>query len=214
MARPLLTTARLELRPLTADDSDLLVELDGDRAVMEFLTGRETPPEEVIEVWMPQRTDPAHDALGLGYWSGFEGGEFVGWFCLTPTGDREAELGYRLRQRAWGRGLASEGARRLLEHGFATAGLRRIWAETMAVNVRSRAVLDRVGLRHVSTDVRQWDAPLPGAELGEVVYELTADEFDRTRDEPSARRRAPQPKLRGPSSGAGASGHRGLGPTW
>ena len=182
MARPLLTTARLELRPLTADDSDLLVELDGDRAVMEFLSGRETPPDEVIEVWMPQRTDPAHDALGLGYWSGFEEGEFVGWFCLTPTGDREAELGYRLRQRAWGRGLASEGALRLLEHGFATARLRRIWAETMAVNARSRAVLERVGLRQVRTDVRQWDDPLPGAELGEVVYELTADEFDHTRN--------------------------------
>lgn len=180
MARPALATARLELRPLTADDGDLLIELDGDRAVMEFLTGRETPPDEVVEVWMPRRTDPSHDALGLGYWSAFERGEFVGWFCLTPTGDDEAELGYRLRQRAWGRGLASEGAERLLDHGFTTVQLRRIWAETMAVNVRSRAVLERIGLRHVSTDVRRWDDPLPGAELGEVVYELTADEF-RTR---------------------------------
>ena len=187
MTRPRLSTARLELRPLTADDSDLLVELDGDRAVMEFLSGRETPPDEVIEVWMPQRTDPAHDALGLGYWSGFEDGEFVGWFCLTPTGDGEAELGYRLRQRAWGRGLASEGALRLLEHGFVTARLRRIWAETMAVNVRSRAVLERLGLRHVSTDVRQWDDPLPGAELGEVVYELTAQEFASRRAATSGR---------------------------
>jgi RimJ/RimL family protein N-acetyltransferase len=177
MGRPVLTTARLELRPLTADDGDLLIELDGDRAVMELLTGRETPPDEVIEVWMPRRTDPAHDAAGLGYWSAFEQGQFVGWFCLTPTGDDEAELGYRLRQRAWGRGLASEGATGLLEHGFATVRLRRIWAETMAVNVRSRAVLERVGLRHVSTDVRHWDDPLPGAELGDVVYELTADEF-------------------------------------
>ena len=38
MARPHLTTPRLELRPLHADDSDLLVELDGDPDVMEFLT--------------------------------------------------------------------------------------------------------------------------------------------------------------------------------
>jgi RimJ/RimL family protein N-acetyltransferase len=177
MARPRLSTARLELRPLTADDSDLLVELDGDRAVMEYLTGRETPPEEVIEVWMPQRTDPAHDELGLGYWSAYEQDEFVGWFCLTPSHDDAAELGYRLRQRAWGRGLASEGAARLLAHGFETVRLQRIWAETMAVNVRSRAVLERLGLRQVRTEVRTWDDPLPGAELGEVVYELTAEEF-------------------------------------
>lgn len=181
MARPSLTTARLELRPLTDDDGALLVELDGDPAVMEFLTGRETPPDEVIEVWMPQRTDPAHDRLGLGYWSAFEHDEFVGWFCLTPTGGDAAELGYRLRQRAWGRGLASEGAARVLEHGFDTVRLRRIWAETMAVNTRSRAVLRRLGLRPVRTDVRQWDEPLPGSELGEVVYELTATEFDRMR---------------------------------
>jgi RimJ/RimL family protein N-acetyltransferase len=179
MTRPVLTTARLELRPLTADDEALLVELDGDPAVMEHLTGRGTAPDEVIEVWMPQRTDPAHDALALGYWSGYEHDEFVGWFCLTPTGDGAAELGYRLRQRAWGRGLASEGAARLLEHGFGTVGLRRIWAETMAVNARSRAVLDRLGMRPVRTEVRQWDEPLPGAELGEVVYELTSEEFER-----------------------------------
>jgi RimJ/RimL family protein N-acetyltransferase len=177
MARPHLATTRLELRPLTADDSDLLVELDGDPSVMEFLTGRGAAPEEVIEVWMPQRTDPAHDSLGLGYWSGFEDGVFVGWFCLTPTGEDAAELGYRLRKRAWGRGLASEGAIALLEHGFGTVGLNRIWAETMAVNVRSRAVLERLGLRKVRTDIREWDHPLPGAELGEVVYELTAAEF-------------------------------------
>jgi RimJ/RimL family protein N-acetyltransferase len=177
MPRPTLSTTRLELRPLTADDGDLLVELDGDRAVMELLTGRDTPPDEVIEVWMPRRTDPAHDALGLGYWSAFEDGDFVGWFCLTPTDDDAAELGYRLRQRAWGRGLASEGGARLLQHGFETVRLQRIWAETMAVNARSRAVLQRLGLRHVRTEVRRWDEPLPGAELGEVVYELTADEF-------------------------------------
>jgi RimJ/RimL family protein N-acetyltransferase len=181
MARPALATGRLELRPLTADDDDLLVELDGDPAVMEFLTGRATAPGEVVEVWMPQRTDPAHDELGLGYWSAYEHGTFVGWCCLTPTGDGVAELGYRLRQRAWGRGLASEGAARVLEHGFGTVGLRRIWAETMAVNTRSRAVLERLGLRHVRTEVRQWDDPLPGSELGEVVYELTADEFERGR---------------------------------
>jgi RimJ/RimL family protein N-acetyltransferase len=181
MSRPHLLTPRLELRPLHADDSDLLVELDGDPDVMEFLTGRSSEPQEVVEVWMPRRTDPAHDALGLGYWAAFERGVFVGWFCLTPTGDGRAELGYRLRKRAWGRGLATEGATRLLEHGFVTVGLDRVWAETMAVNARSRAVLQRLGLHHVRTDIREWADPLPGADLGEVVYELTAAEFAASR---------------------------------
>ena len=186
MSRPHLWTQRLELRPLSADDGDLLVELDGDPAVMEFLTGSGTDPQEVIEVWMPQRTDPAHDALGMGYWSAFENGTFVGWFCLTPVDGDAAELGYRLRRRAWGRGLAREGAARLLEHGFETVSLERIRAETMAVNVRSRAVLEHLGLTHVRTEVRQWDQPLPGAELGEVVYELTASEYASRRDDDPA----------------------------
>jgi RimJ/RimL family protein N-acetyltransferase len=181
VGRPHLRTPRLELRPLKADDSDLLVELDGDPDVMEFLTGRGTEPQEVIEVWMPRRTDPAHDALGLGYWSAFEDGVFVGWFCLTPTGQATAELGYRLRKGAWGRGLATEGATGLVEHAFRTVGLDLVRAETMAVNIRSRAVLQRLGFRHVRTDHRQWDDPLPGADLGEVVYELTAAEFAAAR---------------------------------
>jgi RimJ/RimL family protein N-acetyltransferase len=54
----------------------------------------------------------------------------------------------------------------------------------MAVNTRSRAVLERLGLRHLRTEVRTWDDPLPGAELGEVVYELTAQEYERARGGP------------------------------
>lgn len=96
-----------------------------------------------------------------------------------PRGDgREEEpatgwLGYRLLQPAWGRGYATEGAEALLAHGFETVGLERVRAETMAVNTRSRAVLERLGMHVVQTWVGEWEDPLPGWEQGEVVYLLT-----------------------------------------
>ena len=60
----------------------------------------------------------------------------------------------------------------MLAHGFATVGLRCVWAETMAVNVASRAVMTKLGMRHVVTEHRTWDDPLPGTEQGEIVYEI------------------------------------------
>ena len=47
----------------------------------------------------------------------------------------------------------------------------------MAVNTRSRAVMERLGMRHTGTEVRHWEDPIPGWEQGEVVYELTRPDW-------------------------------------
>ncbi len=73
--------------------------------------------------------------------------------------------------------LGATGAAALLDHGFATLGLHTVWAETMAVNVASRIVMAKLGMRHVRTDHRRWDEPLPGTEHGEVIYEITSNEW-------------------------------------
>jgi RimJ/RimL family protein N-acetyltransferase len=180
VARPLLTTERLRLEPLTAEHTDVVVTIDADPEVMRFLTGHERPRDEVVEQWLPHMTDPALDAQGLGYWVGYADDAPLGWWCLTRRGDTHDEeepstgwLGYRLLRSAWGRGYATEGAAALLEHGFGTLGLERVRAETMAVNTRSRAVLERLGMHVVQTWVGEWENPLPGWEQGEVVYLLT-----------------------------------------
>lgn len=179
--RPTLSTDRLVLQPMSWDHLDDLVALDADPEVMRFL-GRPRSREEVV-TRMPGRLSPSDDALGLGFWCGFEqpSGRFAGWWCLSLEGPGLAEIGYRLHRHAWGRGLASEGAAALVEHGFATVGLERIVAETMAVNAGSRGVMRRLGMRHTGTEVRVWDEPLPGAGQGEVLYELTRQEWDRRR---------------------------------
>jgi RimJ/RimL family protein N-acetyltransferase len=58
----------------------------------------------------------------------------------------EVELGDRLRRSAWGMGYATEGSRALVDRAFAEPGVRRVYAETMAVNVASRRVLEKAGL--------------------------------------------------------------------
>jgi RimJ/RimL family protein N-acetyltransferase len=90
-----------------------------------------------------------------------------------PDDPTVAELGYRLLRRHWRQGFASEASRVLLRHAFDTVGQRKVIAQTMAVNAGSRGVMSAVGMRHVRTYFPHWDEPLPGAEAGEVEYEIT-----------------------------------------
>jgi len=179
-----LHTSRLTLVPLTTEHLRYEVELDSDPAVMRYLgSGKPRSADQVVP-FHRRRVAAAERIAGLGYWAGFAAAEFVGWWGLAPPDrpdqgpvDGQAELGYRLLRRHWRQGLASEGARELLRHGFDELGLHRIFAETMAVNEASRATLTRAGLRHVHTFHAEWDEPIPGAEQGEVVYAITRDEW-------------------------------------
>ncbi|GAA4681877.1 GNAT family N-acetyltransferase [Streptomyces youssoufiensis] len=169
-------TERLTLRRFTAADVENLVALDSDPRVMRFLTGEPTPraviENEVLpKILLDYRLGPA------GRWAAVERatGSFLGWLSLQPPADgsvTDVELGYRLKASAWGRGLATEGARALIDKGFAELGVQRVWAETMAVNTASRRVMEKAGLRYVRTFHVHFDDPLPGTEHGEVEYEL------------------------------------------
>lgn len=59
---------------------------------------------------------------------------------------REANIGYELDSRYWGRGYATEAARAILRFGFETLAMRRIWAQTIAENVGSARVLEKIGM--------------------------------------------------------------------
>lgn len=179
--RPVLGTARLRLEPMRPEHLPHLVDLDADPEVLRFILGRARRRAEVEDFWGPRCADETADALGLGFWVGFAGEDFVGWWDLEPHEPGVAEAGWRLGRAWWGQGLASEGAVALLDHGFGAAGLERVWAETMAVNLGSRGVMRRLGMRHVRTETRTWAEPLPGADQGEVVCEITAAEWRASR---------------------------------
>lgn len=167
-----LQTARMRLLPVRPHHLPFLVDLDGDPEVMRHLTGRARTPAEAREFWAPRIPGPM--------WVGHLDASPVGWWSLWPSEGGRAELGYRLRRSAWGRGLAVEGARAVVDEAFCDPAVRVVRAETMVVNTGSRGVMRRLGMHEVRVEVREWEDPLPGAELGEVIAEVTSQEWSST----------------------------------
>ncbi|MFF6999020.1 GNAT family N-acetyltransferase [Streptomyces sp. NPDC008313] len=182
-----LETERLILRRFTLDDADLLIELDSDAAVMRYLSGgAPTAPKVVRERQLPSIVaayEKWRGDLGLFAAHEKEGGVFIGWFCLRPEPQGpldEAELGYRLRQAAWGKGYATEGSRALLAKGFTELGVRVVWAETMTVNRGSRNIMEKLRMTLTDSIPTPPDmAMVEGAEHGGVRYEITKEQWEQ-----------------------------------
>lgn len=173
-----LETEQLVLRRFTPDDLERLFSLHNDPEVMRFLNGgRRTSRREIEREY---REGFAKD----GYWAAIERAtdDFIGWFGLHPREDRgshEFELGYRIRRSTWGKGYATEGSRALIRKGFTELGVRRVFAETMAVNLASRRVMEKSGLEYIRTFHVDWSDPIAGAEQGEVEYALSRAAWER-----------------------------------
>ncbi len=114
-----------------------------------------------------------------------ESGELIG-NCGIRVRDpaaREADIGYELDPRYWGRGYATEAARAMLAHGFGPLGLHRITAECLAENSASAHVLEKIGMRreghlreHVWMKGRRWDT---------LLYAILAHEWRDTARRPT-----------------------------
>jgi RimJ/RimL family protein N-acetyltransferase len=176
-------TDRLVLRRFTHEDFESIVELDSDPVVKRFIDNgapvdrRELA--ETLEWWLGwyERSER------YGFWAAIDKstGRFVGWFHLRPgegAGPDEPELGYRLRREVWGRGYATEGARALIDKAFADLGVERVYASTMAVNVASRRVMEKAGMRFVRTFDADWPVRIPGDEKGDVEYAIERAQWE------------------------------------
>ena len=185
-----LETARLLLRRFRRDDTDRLVELDSDPEVMRYINGgRPTPRDEVENVILPRIFSYYERFDAYGYWAAEEKstGEFIGWFALHPREESppgELELGYRLRRSAWGKGYATEGSCALIDKAFRELGAERLRAETMTVNVASRRVMEKSGMKYVRTFHLEWPEEIEGTAEGDVEYAVTRAEWERRRDRP------------------------------
>ncbi len=174
-----LETDRLVLRPFTESDDERLLALDNAPDVMRFINGGRPTDLETIRAETLPRLLHDHPCFGTrGCWAAEEKatGSFLGWFEFRPLDDRDAavvELGYRLNRNAWGKGYATEGSRALIREGFSSLGVERVTANTMAVNTRSRRVMEKAGLTFSRSFTGEWPDPIEGSEQGEVEYELT-----------------------------------------
>ena len=180
-----LETERLLLRRFTESDDGNLHDLHGDPEVMRFINGGRPVPRDVIRNETLPRFLRAYERFeGFGVWAAIERstGEFVGWFEFYPRKDavpEEVELGYRLRRSAWGKGYATEGSRALIRKGFTELGVQRVVAETMTVNVASRRVMEKAGLKYVRTFHQEWSERIEGDEYGDVEYALAKVDWGR-----------------------------------
>jgi len=185
MPQQILQTERITLVPLADEHFEWEFELDSDPEVMRYLSGRASTCDEV-EASHAQRMAAAQKVDGLGFWVGLVDDGFVGWWILQPAHGPDqpddpgvADLGFRLLPRQWRKGLASEGARELVRYAFDDLALDRIIAQTMTINARSRAAIERIGLTYVRTFRTSMTGPVEGVHEGEVEYEITREQWHR-----------------------------------
>ncbi|MDQ2859299.1 MAG: GNAT family N-acetyltransferase [Pseudomonadota bacterium] len=145
-----LGTGRLIVRRWRDADREPYGAMSADPAVMEWLGGTRTRAESDAQI---DRFEAGIEHCGHGVWAleRKADGAFLGFSALAVTDHPQpvpqgVELGWRLARHAWGFGYATEAARALLVHGFERLGLDEILSFTAATNLRSQAVMRRIGL--------------------------------------------------------------------
>ncbi|TXS52289.1 GNAT family N-acetyltransferase [Streptomyces sp. t39] len=172
---PELRTSRLVLRHWRDSDLAPWAALNADPAVREHLGDLLTREESDASV---ARFRADFERRGYGWWAVevCSTGEFIGFAGLDDVDEDTpftgVEIGWRLARPAWGRGYATEAARAVLAHGFGALDLPEILAVTTAANLRSQAVMRRIGMvRDPAADFDDPSAP-EGPLRGQVVYRI------------------------------------------
>ncbi len=145
----LLETERLVLRRYERDDLDRLDRLNSNAEVMRYIGDGSLRTREQTRAGIVRAQRIYEDFPGLGFWIAEEKPRrrFAGVFALVYIPKTvEVEVGYRLMQSAWGRGLATEGARALVRYGVLELGLDRVVGLTHPANDPSKRVLMKAGL--------------------------------------------------------------------
>ena len=149
-----LTTARLGFRAWHTDDLPLAARLWGDERFSTLLGGPFTA--EQIRARLDCHIEMLASAK-MQYWPMFllDGGEFVGCAGLRPhdKGPRIFEIGYHLVPEFWGRGLATEAGRAVVEYGFAKLGAEALFAGHHPDNRDSARVLLKLGFEYAGHEV-------------------------------------------------------------
>jgi RimJ/RimL family protein N-acetyltransferase len=149
-------TQDLLLRQWRQSDSTPFAAMNADEEVMRYfprlLTREES--DESIALWRGQIED-----RGWGNWAVElrATGEFIGFVGLTVPRrvlpfSPCVEIGWRLARAHWGKGLATQAAHAALGIGFGQLGLRQVVSFTSVLNLRSRAVMERIGMVNTHED--------------------------------------------------------------
>ena len=145
-------TPRLLIRNWEERDRDLFFEINSDPEVMAFFPIRRTRPEAdaFFDYLQREIAEKGHgftpiESKATGETLGFTG---MAADDIVPGLGPAFEIGWRLARRHWGQGYATEAAGAILGFGFETLDLDQIVSYAVETNWRSRAVMERLGMRH------------------------------------------------------------------
>ncbi len=151
---PILETERLVLRPLREDDAEAMHHFFSDDEAMRWWSSG--PHRTLAETQDYVRANATEDKYRT--WAITEdGGEALGWVCLIAGRKDVVEIGYNLRRSHWRKGYVGEAVRRIIAHGFADLGLRRITADTDPDNAGSNALLEKLGFQREGYLREEWE---------------------------------------------------------
>lgn len=173
--QPLLRGERVLLRPWRDSDADPFAAMNADPRVMEFFVAPQSRAESDA---MLARMRGLIAERGWGWWCVDIDGACAGFTGLTePPYETPftpcVEVGWRFRPEYWGYGYATEAARLALNYGFNTLQLREIVSFTTAGNVRSRRVMERIGMqRDVAGDFAHPRIPVGHPLRRHVLYRI------------------------------------------
>jgi RimJ/RimL family protein N-acetyltransferase len=157
-----LQTERLRLRRWRFEDRAAFARMNSDPRVMEHFPAPLTQAESDAVV---DRIEAHYERHGFAQWAVEIPGvtPFAGFIGLSiPRFEAHftpcVEVGWRLAAEYWNRGYATEGARAALEFGFASLQLQEIVSTTAVGNLRSRRVMEKIGMACSPND--DFDHPL------------------------------------------------------
>jgi len=148
MSIPILTSARLTLRPLEAADAPTLHRIYRTEGVLRYFPNPSPPPLEKVERFIAGQQ--AHwEKFGYGNWGILpaDSDEIIGWAGLQFLPElNETEVGFLLDKPFWGKGYATEAARAALQFGFEELNLDHIIALAHPQNAASLRVIQKCGM--------------------------------------------------------------------
>jgi RimJ/RimL family protein N-acetyltransferase len=174
-----LKTRRLLLRTFRLDDLPEYAVLNADPEVMRYLGGEalQSKESDSIAEWAQECYET--EGIGLLAVERRDDSSFLGMCGLhhQESYPDETEIAWRFAHEYWGRGYASEAASAWVDHGFATFELPRIISMTDRPNLRSIAVMHRLGM----TFDHEAEIEDNGMKFQAVVYSITREQWLRHR---------------------------------
>jgi RimJ/RimL family protein N-acetyltransferase len=179
---PKIGTGRLILRKWRESDREPFARMNADPAVMEHFPAVLTREESDALV---DRAEAHLVKHGFGPWAAEirETREFIGYVGLVIPNFEAAftpcvEIGWRLARDQWGKGLATEGARALLRHGFEVQRLLELVSFAVPANLRSLRVMQKLGMTRDPRDDFDHPSIAAGHPLRRhVLYRLKCDDW-------------------------------------